>query len=566
MKFFTSQISYFVSNRNTRTNIKRLIRFILILILMIVVYGVLFHEIMEYEGQRHSWITGFYWTLTTMTTLGFGDITFTSDIGRIFSIVVLGSGVISLLIMLPFTFIEFFYAPWMEAQHRARAPRELPLGTKDHIIITSFDPVTRAFIEKLEQYGHEYVLLVNDLQKALDLYDQGYRVMLGESDDPETYRKMYVQDAAMVVTGGTDMFNTNVAHTVRELSSEVKIISTANSYDSIDILRLAGSDHVLHMGNILGRALSRRTLGQDARVHTVGRFGELVVAEATTYNTPLVGKTLRESRLREDLGINVVGIWERGTFLGSHPDVEIKNYSVLVLAGSVEQLRKYDELFGIYGVSDEPIVIIGAGRVGRATARHLAKRNIQYRIVDKNPDRIREDDEHYVYGDAADLETLKKAGIDEAPSIIITTHADDVNIYLTIYARSLRPNIHIIARSTLERNVNTLHRAGADFVMSYASMGANAIFNIFEENDIVMIAEGLNVFSLKTPSKLTGQTLAECDIRSKTGCNVIAWQVDGKQHINPEPGKPIPENSEIILIGQSEDEQKFIEYYKSGES
>lgn len=562
MKFFTSQISYFVSNRNTKTNIKRLIRFVLILFAMIIVYGVLFHEIMEYEGQKHSWVTGFYWTLTTMTTLGFGDITFTSDIGRIFSVVVLVSGVISLLIMLPFTFIEFFYAPWMEAQHRARAPRELPADTKDHIIITSFDAITKALIDKLNQYGHEYVLLVNELQQALDLYDQGYRVMLGEPDDPETYRKLNVNKAAMVVTGGTDMFNTNVAHTIREFGEDIKVISTANSYDSIDILRLAGANHILHMGNILGRALSRRTLGQDARVHPVGRFGELVIAEATTFNTPLVGKTVRESRIREDLGINVVGIWERGKFLGSHPDVEIKSHSVLMLAGSVSQLRKYDELFGIYGVSDEPIVIIGAGRVGRAAAYHLRRRKIKYKIVDKNPERIR-NSKNYVLGDAADLDTLKKAGIEKAPSVIITSHEDDVNIYLTIYCRSLRPNIHIISRSTLERNVGTLHRAGADFVMSYASMGANAIFNIFEENDIVMIAEGLNVFSLKTPGKLIGKSLINADIRNKTGCNVIAYQVDGKQDINPDPNKPIPENSEIILIGQSEDEQRFIDYYKS---
>ncbi|MCH2449325.1 MAG: NAD-binding protein [Gracilimonas sp.] len=562
MKFFTSQISYFISNRNTKTNIKRLIRFVFILFAMIIVYGVLFHEIMEYEGQKHSWITGFYWTMTTMTTLGFGDITFTSDLGRAFSVFVLVSGVVSLLIMLPFTFIEFFYAPWMEAQHRARAPRELPAGTNGHIIITSFDAVTKALIQKLDQYGHEYVLLVNELDQALELYDQGYRVLLGEPDDPETFHKMCVEQAALVYTGGTDMFNSNVAHTIREFSTNVKIVSTANSYDSMDILKLAGSDHVLHMGNILGRALSRRTLGQDARVHTVGRFGKLVIAEATTYATPLVGRTLKESRIREDLGINVVGVWERGSFKSAHPEVEIHNHSVLVLAGTVEQLRKYDELFGIYGVSDEPVVIIGAGRVGRATALHLQRRNIKYKIIDKNPDRIK-DSHHFILGDAADLDTLKKAGIEDAPNVVITTNQDDVNIYLTIYCRSLRPNIHIVARSTLERNVNTLHRAGADFVMSYASMGANAIFNIFEENDIVMIAQGLNVFSLDTPKKLVGKSLIQCDIRNNTGCNVIAYQVEGEQDINPNPNKPIPENSEIILIGQSEDEQKFIDYYKS---
>jgi hypothetical protein len=60
------------------------------------------------EGRDYSWITGLYGTLTVMSTLGFGDITFQSDVGRAFSIIVLLSGIVLLLIMLPFAFIRFF--------------------------------------------------------------------------------------------------------------------------------------------------------------------------------------------------------------------------------------------------------------------------------------------------------------------------------------------------------------------------------------------------------------------------------------------------------------------------
>jgi uncharacterized membrane protein len=108
MKIFTSQISYFLSNRNTKVNIKRLVRFLIGLFALIAFYSIIFHYIMMYEGQQHSWVTGFYWTLTVMSTLGFGDITFTSDLGRAFSVLVLMSGMLSLLVLLPFTFIEFF--------------------------------------------------------------------------------------------------------------------------------------------------------------------------------------------------------------------------------------------------------------------------------------------------------------------------------------------------------------------------------------------------------------------------------------------------------------------------
>ena len=565
MKFFTSQITFFLSNRNTRVNIKRLLRFLGGLALLILIYTILFHFIMLHEGQSHSWITGLYWTLTVMTTLGFGDITFTGDIGRAFSVIVLISGMVSLLILLPFTFIEFFYAPWLEAQSKARAPRELPEDTSDHIIITHFDPISESLIEKLIQYNYEYVLLVNDLPQALKYYDQGYRVVFGELDDPDTYEKLRVQQAAMVVTLGSDMVNSNICNTVRELDEGVTIVTTANSSSSVDLLEMAGSDHVIQLGKMLGNSLSRRISGQDSRVHVVGRFDNLIVAEATAYKTPLVGKTLRESKLRDEFGINVVGVWERGKLVKPEPDTLIHEQSVLLMAGSLEQLRRYDEFMAIYHSTDKPVIIIGAGRVGRGAAEAFEKRGMDYYVVDKNPDRIKDND-RYILGSAENIEVLEQAGIEDAPCIIITTHDDDMNIYLTIYGRRLRPNIQIISRSTVQRNVSTLHRAGADFVMSYATMGANVIFNILERNDVVMIAEGLNVFNIQTPDFLVGKSLVESSIRPQTGCSVLGIKQEGKQYINPRPEMIITEDSELVLIGSAEAERLFMEKFMNAGS
>ncbi|HEX6982953.1 MAG TPA: NAD-binding protein [Balneolaceae bacterium] len=560
MKFLTSQLTFFLSNRNTQINIKRLARFLLGLSGLIIIYTILFHLIMVYEGQQHSWITGFYWTLTVMSTLGFGDITFTSDLGRIFSVVVLLSGMVSLLILLPFTFIEFFYAPWLEAQSKARAPRELAEETEGHVIITHFDPISQSLIEKLDNYNYDYVLVVDDLQKALEYHDQGYDVVFGELDDPETYKKLRVNQAALVVTLGTDMVNSNLSNTIRELDENVPIVATANSSNSLDLLKMAGANHVIQLGQMLGRSLSRRTIGHDSRVHVVGRFDRLIVAEANAYETPLVGKTLKESNLREDIGINVVGLWERGKFVKPEADTVINKESVLLMAGSLEQLRTYDEYLAIYHSTDKPVIIIGAGRVGRGTAEAFEERGMDYRIIDQNPERIK-DNEKYLLGSGEDLETLEKAGIRDAPCVIITTHDDDMNIYLTIYVRRLRPNIQIISRSTLQRNVSTLHRAGADFVLSYATMGANVIFNILERNDVVMIAEGLNVFTVQTPARLIGKDIIASSIRPKTGCSILAVRQNGEQFVNPDPRTEFQEGSELVLIGNVKAEQLFMERY-----
>jgi voltage-gated potassium channel len=232
------------------------------------------------------------------------------------------------------------------------------------------------------------------------------------------------------------------------------------------------------------------------------------------------------------------------------------------MAGSEEQLGRFADLTVIYNQPEAPVLVLGGGRVGRAAAHALKVREVPYRIVEKDEGRIR-DPETYVHGSAAELEVLERAGIREAPTAIVTTNDDATNIYLTIYCRKLRPDMQIISRATLERNVTTLHRAGADFVMSYASMGANAIYNVLEHNDVVMLAEGLDVFRYPVPRRLVEQPLLKSGIRETTGCSVVALEHLGEVIINPPPDRPLPATGELILIGTTEGERKFVELYGS---
>jgi voltage-gated potassium channel len=559
MKFLTSQLAYFVRGPGTRRNLRILLKFVLILVAMVTVYSVLFHVLMEMEGQAHSWVTGLYWTLVTMSTLGFGDITFDSDIGRVFSVFVLVSGVLFLLIVLPFTFVQFFYAPWLEAQTRMRVPRSVDPDVADHVLLAIHDPVAVSLVERLVVHGRPYVIIEPDLRRALDLEDQGIRVALGERDDPETYRRLGADRAAMVVANVDDFVNTNIAFTVREMDETVPVVVFARDPESVDVLQLAGATHVLELAEMLGRSLARRTLGGDHRANIVGEFDELVVAEAPVTGTPMVGKTLGEGWLRRTTGLTVVGAWERGHFEVPGPSTELHDSTVLVLAGSREQLERFEELTAIYTVPETPVLILGGGRVGRAAARGLRERGIDFRIIEKNPDRVHDAD-HTIIGNAADLVCLESAGIRTAPAAIVTTADDATNIYLTNYCRRLRPDLAIVSRATLERNVSTLHRAGADFVMSYASMGANAIMNLLERGDVVMVAEGLDVFRTPVPETLAGRTLRASGIRERTGCHLVAWQTGDGMVINPPPDQRIPEDSdaELILVGTTEAEQRYM--------
>jgi voltage-gated potassium channel len=560
MKFLPVLYSQLISNPGSRRNLVLLGRFLVAMLVLVVVYSVVFHVLMGLEGQQHSWFTGVYWSLTVMSTLGTGDITFTSDAGRLFSMVVLLSGATFMLVMLPFLFIQFFYLPWMQAQHAARAPRLVPETMSGHVVLTNYDAVTRSLINKLISYNYTYVLIVPKLEKALHYHDLDICIVLGELDDPDVYRSARIEHAAMVATTCTDEINTHVVFTVRALNADIPIVATANDAASVDILELAGCTRVFQLGNMMGEALARRTSGNDAMTHEIGAFDELLVAEASAHATPLAGKTVSESKLRENVSLSLVGMWERGKFILPEPDAVIDDKAVLVLVGTRSQMEDYDELFCIYNASDAPVVIIGGGRVGRATSAALTRSGIRNRIIEKLSERVR-DPELYVQGSAAELSVLEEAGIMEASAVIITPHDDDTNVYLTLYCRRLRPDIQIITRAVLERNVATMHRAGSDFVMSYASMGANAMFNTLKGAEIVMLAEGLDFFRVSVPPSLVGKSIIETAIRQKTGSTVVAVRSSEGLIVNPDPSTTLPADAELILIGRVEAEELFLKVF-----
>lgn len=562
MKGLISVTVAIFQDRTSRTKIKSLLRLLALLAALVVGFSVLFHILMAWEGKDHSWITGFYWTLTVMTTLGFGDITFTGDLGRSFSVVVLLTGVIFMLVLLPFTFIEFFYAPWMRAEAASRAPRELPQSTRNHVILTAYDPVTATLIPMLERYDHPYVLLCPTVQEALDLAERELRVAVGDLDDPETYRKLRIEHASMLVTTRTDAVNTNVTFTARALAEHLPIVATASSDATRDVLELAGATQVLRLEDLMGQALARRVSIQDSDAHVIGRLEGLLIAEASAAGTSLVGLTLAESRIRSRTGVSIIGTWEKGSLALAPPTLQITDGTIFVMAGTENQLACFNQTFSTHGIEKPRVVIVGGGRVGRATCRALRDLGVCSTVlIEKNADRVKDFPEAII-GDAMDMTVLKEANAREASTLIITTHDDDMNVALTIFFRRLRTSWQILARATHDRNVATLLRAGADLVLSYAAMGANTLLNVLRGSDHLLLAEGVNVFPADIPASMAGKTLAELHLRSQTGCSIIAVESAGERIVNPSAEHRLPVRGRIFLVGTIEAEERFLKQFK----
>lgn len=566
MKFVGVQLSYFFSDTEVRRNVKSLLKYVAFLTAVIVVFAILFHFIMLYEGKQHSWITGFYWTLTVMSTLGFGDITFESDLGRLFSMVVLLSGIVLLLIVLPFAFIRYFYAPWLETQIRQRAPRAVPPGITDHVIICAYDPIARGLIRRLKEENTPYFVLEEDPNVAANLHLDGVSVVTGDIDNKATYEALNLPDSRMVLVNRADTTNTNIILTIREVEPEETVVAIANEEASIDVLELSGATHVLPLKKWLGEQLANRVTAQHTQLNAIGKFENLLVAELPVHHTPLSRKTVRETRLREIAGVSIVGVWERGQLQPARADTPLSDTSVLVVVGTEAQLSALDDLLFIYNVNPNPVVVIGGGRVGSAATRALHRRQVPVNLVEQSThlcQRLTSLCQGVYPGDAADYELLTEAGILKAPSVVLTANDDAMNVYLASYCRKLNPEIRIVSRITHERNLEAIHRAGADFVLSYASLGTEATFSILKEKALLMLGEGFNLFALPLPASLAGKTLAETGIGAETGLTVMALRRNGTVTTTLTAATTLPPGTELLMLGDLQQRQDFIKRYGS---
>ena len=92
-------------------------------------------------------------------------------------------------------------------------------------------------------------------------------------------------------------------------------------------------------------------------------------------------------------------------------------------------------------------------------------------------------------------------------------------------------------------------------------MEATAIFDIVHRGNLLLLDEGIEVFTVPVPAALVGKPIADCALREDTGCNVFAVRRAGGEAAYPDITAPLEAGAELILIGDRSDERRFFETY-----
>lgn len=219
--------------------------------------------------------------------------------------------------------------------------------------------------------------------------------------------------------------------------------------------------------------------------------------------------------------------------------------------------KKIESLKGHY-------IICGFGRIGSLICKEFAAESFPFVVVESNQDviaKLEEEKYPFLRGNATEDETLLKAGIHRAKGLISVVTSDTENVYITLTARGLNPDLFILARSGEPGSDIKLQRAGANKVVSPYKIGGTRMAQaVLRPNvvDFIEIATGRDHYDLQMEeifiperSPFAGKNILDAGLRRDTGVIIIGIKkLSGKMIFNPDRASLMEAQDTLIVLGE----------------
>ncbi|MCK4938597.1 MAG: NAD-binding protein [Methanosarcinales archaeon] len=299
---------------------------------------------LNFEGESISLIEGVYFVISSMTTVGYGDVVMTSPVGLVFSMIVSLSGVIILFALL----FPFVVMPLVEKQLKGELPNRAPTKLKNHVIICGYNKMVESLVNELEDHNMPFIVVDDDEKQVRSLLKNGIKCIFGDPGEDEVLDAAGVYRARLLIANQSDEKNASIILTAKESCHMVEVLAIVNDRNNSDYLKYAGANRVVSPKSLLGSFIGRKAIEPltDRIINSIAFMDNLEIAEFPIYpGSSLLKKSLKESKIRELTGANIVGLWKGGV-LSLNPrsyDI-IKRNSILLVVGTKEQLRKFKRL------------------------------------------------------------------------------------------------------------------------------------------------------------------------------------------------------------------------------
>ena len=521
-----------------------------------VLFSVPYHYGMVHlEGEEgRLYVESLQHVVETFTATGYGsDSPWNTVTMNLFVVVMDLVGVAVVFLALP-----VFAFPLVRDALSTTVPTKLEEAT-DHVVICTYTSRAESLVGELVSRDVPYVIVEPDREQALDLHEDGYEVINADPESAAGLRSARAEYARALVADVSDEVDTSIVLTAREMADDITVVSVVEEPERERYHRLAGADIVLSPRPLLGQSLASKVTGAvTADLDDAVEIGETFeIAElAVQRGSRLAGSTLADSGIRERTGANVIGAWFEGEFRSSvGPDETLTDGTVLLVSGESDQLSELRSLVRspVRRVERGEVAVVGYGEVGRTIADVLGRAGVEHTVIDLED---REDVD--VVGDAAEPETLERAGIEDARSAVLALPDDTVAEFATLVVDDLSPGTEVVARVESAQNVTKMYRAGADYVLALSTVTGRMVASALLEEQV--LTPDLQVELVRTSAPgLDGTSLAAADLRSETGCTVVAAERNGNLKTDVGPEFVVDADDTLIVAGTDDGIDRFRE-------
>jgi voltage-gated potassium channel len=317
------------------------------------------------------------------------------------------------------------------------------------------------------------------------------------------------------------------------------------------------------------------------RIIVRSRLPVLVVTLAIIYGTVgywlIEGMSLLDAFYRTVLTLSTVGV---GTGPPPGPGGKIFTVSLIlfgvvalftaigvgtevVVSGELGRWLRMSRIDRSIGRLSRHYVVCAYGRVGRAVMEELRRRGDTAVVIEARPELeplLAEHGVRYISGDPADETVLRQAGIERARGLICAVDSDAANVYITLTARALNPDLRIVARASERASIDKLVRAGADEVVSPYGLTGRRMAILAVQPSVLEVLDLLNLGSdirleevaVRAGTHLDSLTIAEARARY-AGVAILALKKPGNEvSANPDQKVRLAPGDLIVVLGPAE--------------
>jgi voltage-gated potassium channel len=343
---YTKSINQFVE---VITNKRfELLTLLFLLMFIVMTAGIAIYVLEErINPQVQSLFDGIYWSLITISTVGYGDISPITEAGRTISMLVIISGIA----MISFA-TSVIVSAFSERLSELKESRIIEQVNKSHsfLIICGYGQMAKMFFRQKKEKIDSYIILDKSLKRVEQARKDGYQAIVDDASRFETLSKFNVKHANITILclTGSDVENIYITLNAKSISRKIKVIARVNDINIVSKFEYAGADHLL-MPNQVVNTMIRTAITQPTMykaIHailtgkSVARIDEIHVHERHS----LVGKSVAELDFKSNK-LLFIGIERLGEFLFNPPPSEqIQSYDILLVMGRQISLDYFREM------------------------------------------------------------------------------------------------------------------------------------------------------------------------------------------------------------------------------